>query len=161
MNWIATFFTLLALAATGLAGKELHGALSEPTPQAPPAQVARAVADVVEVASVATTPRWPALFGEPLPPKPPEPEPPTPVAQEEPQPPEPPRPPVSSLGYELKGIVRAGDAVWGLVSHPTGEQIMRAGDMLADDLPIARIDETGLWVDNGGEEPELLGYPEN
>lgn len=158
MNWNATFFTLLALAATGLASKELHEALSQPTPQAAPAQMARAVADVVEVASVATTPRWPALFGEPQPPKPPSPEPAPEVTQEEPQPP---RPPLSSLGYELRGIVRAGDTVWGLVSHPTGEKIMRAGDMLGDDLPIARIDETGLWVDNGGEEPELLGYPEN
>ncbi|MCJ7874783.1 hypothetical protein [Phaeobacter sp. J2-8] len=60
----------------------------------------------------------------------------------------------------MKGVVRAGDAVWGLVSHPTGDQIMRVGDALTEGLVIVRIDEVGLWVDTGNDRPELLGFSE-
>jgi len=150
------------LGAVVLAGMELTQALASTTPRsindgAVPDVAVAPVADTAAPAAVI----WPALFGEPQPPKPPAP-PPTPVVvpQEEPQPPAPPRPPLSSLGYSLKGTVRAGDAVWGLVSHPTGDQIMRVGDALADGMVIARIDATGIWVDTGGDDPELMGFAE-
>lgn len=160
MRLIAAFFTLLMFAAMGLAGVELSTALAAPTPRAMPATVALAIAEIETDAEANTASLvWPALFGAPEPPAP-LPEPPTPVMIEEKQPPAPPRPPLSSLGYELKGIVQAGDAVWGLVSHPTGDQIMRVGDILTDGLVIARIDEMGLWVDVGKNQPELLGFGE-
>ncbi|WP_435205933.1 hypothetical protein [Tateyamaria sp. 1078] len=102
--------------------------------------------------------QWPALFGELQPPAPPAPPAPEPVA--EPQPPKPPAPPLDSLGFALKGVVRAGDAVWGLVSHPTGERILRVGDEMAHGFTVHRIDEQGLWLDNGGDTPVLMGFPE-
>jgi hypothetical protein len=63
-------------------------------------------------------------------------------------------------GYELKGVMRTGDAIWGPVSHLTGQQILRAGDTLTEDLTIARIDDEGLWVDMGDDDLELLGFVE-
>jgi hypothetical protein len=159
MRVIAAFFTLIMLAAVGLGGKALRDALIEPTPQMAPATIALAVAEVRDAPqSRSVGIRWPALFGEPLPPAPPAP--PAPVVVEEKQPPAPPRPPLSSLGYQLKGVVRAGDAVWGLVSHPTGDQIMRVGDAIAEGMVVARIDEAGLWVDIGEDAPVLLGFVE-
>lgn len=162
MRWIAAFFTLVMLAAVGLAGAELRAALSEPTPQATPAQIASAVVKVSpDTTEQNKAIQWPALFGEPQPPKPPAPPPPQPVViAEEPQPPMPPKPPLSSLGYQLKGIVRAGDVVWGMVSHPAGDKILRVGSVLSDDMTVARIDEEGLWVETGRDEPELLGFVE-
>lgn len=165
MRLIAAFFTLVALAATVLAGVELSSALAAPTPQATPALVVRAIADIQSDAEdQAPALVWPALFGMPEPPKPPAPPKPVQVAEPQPpkppEPPKPPRPPLSSLGYELKGVVRTGTTVWGLVSHPTGDQIMRVGDALTDDLTIARIDDEGLWVDVGEDTPELLGFVE-
>lgn len=160
MRLIATFFTLVALAAASLAGKDLHAALSQATPQVTPEDLTRAVQEVATPPAPAEPLIWPALFGEPEPPKPPTP-PQAPVqVVEEPQPPAPPKPPLASYGYTLKGVVKAGDAVWGLVSHPTGEQILREGDTLVDDMKIARIDTKGLWVDTGGDDPELLAFPE-
>lgn len=160
MRLIAAFFTLLMLAATGLAGVELSTALAAPTPRATPSTVALAVAEIETDTKAANASLvWPALFGEPEPPAPP-PEPIAPVMVKEKQPPAPPRPPLSSLGYELKGVVQAGETVWGLVSHPTGDQIMRVGDTLTDGLVIARIDKMGLWVDVGKDQPELLGFRE-
>ena len=160
MRLIAAFFTLLMLAATVLAGLELSAGLAAPTPRAAPATVARAVAEIgagIDENDKALI--WPALFGSSEPPAPP-PAPPPPVMAAEIQPPAPPKPPLSALGYELKGVIQAGNAVWGLVSHPTGDQIMRVGDTLTDDMIIAKIDERGLWVDVGAEQPELLGFPE-
>lgn len=159
MRLIAAFFTLAMLAATVLAGVELSSALAAPTPQAAPASVVRAIADIQSEADEEVPALvWPALFGTPPPPAPvvvAEPQPPAPPA-----PPQPPRPPLTSLGFELKGVVRTGDAVWGLVSHPTGQQILRAGDALTEDLIIARIDDEGLWVDVGDGDLELLGFAE-
>ncbi len=48
MKWIAAFFTLVMVAAAGLAAVELRAALSEPTPRADPDQVARAVVEVAQ-----------------------------------------------------------------------------------------------------------------
>ncbi|WP_299297311.1 hypothetical protein [uncultured Tateyamaria sp.] len=163
MRILSTTLTLVMLGAVVLAGMELTQALASTTPRSINADaVPQLTPAPVAEASAPATVIWPALFGEPQPPKPPAP-PPTPVVvavEEEPQPPAPPRPPLSSLGYSLKGTVRAGDAVWGLVSHPTGDQIMRVGDAFADGMVIARIDASGIWVDTGGDMPELMGFPE-
>lgn len=120
-------------------------------------------AAVSEAAPTALPPRaphrWPPVFGHPKPPEPPaapEPTPPAPVAE----PPKPPAPPVESLGYQLKGLVRTDTAVWALVSHPTGERIMRVGDSLADGIVITRIDEAGVWLDTGGDALAVLGFAE-
>lgn len=103
---------------------------------------------------------WPALFGEPQPPAPePEPQPPAPEPEPEPPaPPAPPLPPLESLGYSLKGLVRANDVVWAMISHPTGDRVLRVGDTLQDDLIVTRIDETGIWVGNGQAEPQQLDF---
>lgn len=156
MRWIAAFCTLIMLVALGLAGMELRAALSDPTPQAAPAQIARAVVEVGQdspTQEVAVP--WPMLFGEPMPPVAPK----QPVAVEPtPQPSAPLSPPLSSLGYVLKGIVRSGDAVWGIVSHPSGDTILRVGGVLDNGMSVTRIDDAGLWVDTGRDAPELLGF---
>jgi hypothetical protein len=157
MRLIAAIMTLLALAATAFAGQRLWDVT-----QTSPKIVQTVVSDAglqesrQPPAALEPTRIWPALFGElepPKPPAPPTPPPPTPTAE-----PQPPAPPIESLGYRLKGVVRAGDAVWGLVSHPTGDQIVRVGRELAAGITVQRIDEDGLWVDNGGDEPVLLGF---
>jgi len=66
---------------------------------------------------------------------------------------------VASLGYTLKGVVRAGSGTWAILSHPTGERLLRDGDALAEGIIVARIDEAGLWVSRDGDEPELLAFP--
>ena len=157
MRFAALFALLISLAAAGWAGQALwqelqvsHDPVSarvegvrEAEPQ-PPAQ--------------AIPPRnWPLLFGEKMPPLPPkEPEPP----ETEPEPPAQKSPPLDALGYTLKGVVRASGSVWAMVSHPTGEQVLRVGDDLGAGMIVARIDEQGLWAAAQGDEPALLGFPE-
>jgi hypothetical protein len=100
---------------------------------------------------------WPPVFGarviaEPQPPARAAPEP-------EPQPPRPPAPPLESLGYSLKGIVSDGANRWALVSHPTGEQLLKVGDMLSDQYTISAIDVQGVWVQSDpGADPQLLSF---
>lgn len=161
MRWIAAFCTLIMLAAVGLAGVELRAALSDPTPQAAPAQIARAVVEVArDVPTQDADVPWPMLFGEPMPPQPPKQLPQPSAVEQQPQPPAPPSPPLSSLGYALKGIVRSGDVIWGMVSHPSGDTILRAGSVLDNGMSVTRIDDAGLWVDTGRDAPELLGFVE-
>ncbi|PWJ15799.1 hypothetical protein [Jannaschia seohaensis] len=155
MRLAAAFITLVALGATALAGVELGEVLSEPDAQVLPA-AATPAADVAAPAPAAPM-VWPALFGEPAPPAPPAP-PPPPMAAAEPQPPAPPRPPLSAMGYELKGLVAAGDDAWGLVSHPTGQRLLRVGDSLEEGRVVARIEAAGLWISTDGGAPELLGF---
>ena len=163
MRIVSTVLTTIMLGAIVLAGMELTQALAATTPRSVAVADTPAPAGPAQSATNTAQPViWPALFGEPLPPAPPAP-PPTPVVApvaEEPQPPAPPRPPLSSMGYTLKGTVRAGDAVWGLVSHHTGKKNMRHGDKLADSMVLARIDIAGIWGDTGAEDLELMGYPE-
>ncbi len=162
MNWIAAFFTLVMLAAFGLTGTQLRAVLIDQPPQLSTEAVAFAEINVEreEDSAQGEVILWPALFGEPMPPKPPAPPPQPIVAVVEPQPPAPPQPPLSSLGYQLKGVVRIGDVFWGLVSHPAGDQILRAGSVLVDGITVARIDDEGLWVETGRAAPELLGFAE-
>ena len=159
MRWIATFFTLIACAATGLAAKELHAALSQPMQKSEPGNVSRSSIEARDVV-IETPVIWPALFGEPV------------VQQaifHEPQVvetdvqtalPTPPKPSLSSLGYELKGLIQTGDEVWGLVSFPGGDQILKEGDRLGADMTVEGIDDTGLWIDTGADTPELLAFPD-
>ena len=151
MRLVATLLTLIALAIAGWAGKSLYAVLKSPLPDPQIAVVQAAARQALPMQPNAR--QWPALFGEPQPPVPePEPQPPTP----EPQPPAPPRPPLSSLGYQLNGVVRANDAVWAIVSHPTGERLMRVGDALEDGLIITKIDEAGMWVSTNGSPADLM-----
>ena len=161
MRLVAAIMTLVALAATAFAGQKLRDVLMQPKAEAGVSVAAiGALSEPQPPASQPPARRWAPLFGElappapPEPPKPPEPEP----EPQPPAPPEPPKPPVDSLGYSLKGVVRAGDTVWAMISHPTGERIIKVGDELVEGLKIERIDEAGLWVDNGGDELELLGF---
>ncbi|WP_299628587.1 hypothetical protein [uncultured Tateyamaria sp.] len=165
---IAAVITLVALAGLGFAGHRLYQVVLAEPGQAVTAPVLDASDPQPPQSAPEDLPTriWPAVFGAlepPAPPPPPpapapEPQPPTPVVVEEPQPPKPPAPPIESLGYTLSGVVRAGDAVWGMVSHPTGSRIVRVGDALAENVTVTRIDEAGLWVDNGGDAPVLLGF---
>ncbi|MFC6758545.1 hypothetical protein ACFQFQ_01945 [Sulfitobacter porphyrae] len=50
--------------------------------------------------------------------------------------------------------------IWAMVSHPTGDQLMRVGDTLSNGATVKRIDEQGVWVDNGGDDLALLGFVE-
>jgi hypothetical protein len=160
MRLIAAIMTLVALAASGLAGQKLHETLNAPDAELAGVELARADLSEPQPPMPPTPPRrWPALFGEVQPPAPPapepvaEPQPPVPVAE-----PQPPRPPIESLGYQVKGVVRLDQSIWAMVSHPTGEKLLRVGDMLTDDVEIMRIDEAGIWVDYGADEPVLLGF---
>lgn len=159
MRLIAAIMTLIALAASGLAGQRLHETLNTPADEVSGARIARD--EAAEPQPPAPTPgprRWPAVFGELQPPAPPpaaEPQPPAPVPE-----PQPPRPPLDSLGYALKGVVRVDQKIWAMVSHPTGDQLMRVGDDLSNGATIERIDEQGIWVNNGGENLVLLGFVE-
>lgn len=159
MRLIAAIMTLVAVAASGLAGQKLHETLNTPAADLAGAQATRASTSEPQPPAQAPRPRrWPAVFGELQPPAPPAPPPqsPQPPARE----PQPPRPPIDSLGYALKGIVRVDQKIWAMVSHPTGDNLMRVGDTLSNGATIERIDEQGLWIDNG--EPDLiqLGFVE-
>ena len=77
----------------------------------------------------------------------------------EPQPPAPPAPPIESLGYSLKGVVSDGASRWAIVSHPTGEALLKVGDPLGEAYTVTAIDVQGLWgVSSPGAEPQLLGF---
>ena len=158
MRLLAFFALLLALAATGWAGQSFW---QEWRVQDAPVAPRRAALQPSETAAPAPTPSvrsWPALFGEPQPPAPPKP--PAPQPKEEPQPPPRQYPPLDSMGYVLTGVVQVNGTVWATVSHPSGQQLLRKGDILRDDLRITRIDERGLWAAPEGGQEMLLAFPE-
>ena len=158
MRLVAALLTLAALTAAALAGQGLWQEVKAPPAQAAPVAVI-AQGEPQPPASALPPRRWPALFGEPQPPLPPSAEPQPPVTAE-PQPPRPGMPPLESLGYELKGLVRAEGAIWALISHPTGQRVLRPGDALDQGYTVARIDSAGIWVTDGEAEPALLGFRE-
>ena len=158
MRWLAWIVTLAMLALAGQAGHALWQTLSVPEQQLAAPTLPIAAPGTPEQIAARPPRSWPALFGEPQPPKPPEPQPPAP--QPEPQPPKPPKPPLESLGYDLKGMVQMGDATWAMVNHPTGEQLVRVGDRLAETIEIVLIDDKGVWISREGDDPELLGFAE-
>ncbi|WP_088626437.1 type II secretion system protein N [Oceanicola sp. 22II-s10i] len=156
MRFVAALIFLLTLAAAAMAGQVLWQEIATP-----PQDDTRSGTDLPETAAAppASPPgarRWPALFGEPQPPRPPAP--PEPAA--EPQPPATPLPPLSSLGYDLRGVVRTEGRVWAVVGHPTGSKLVRAGDELARDVMVERIDGEGLWLSRQGNPEERLAFPE-
>lgn len=156
MRLVAALLTLVILGAAGLAGQMLYQELQ--TPPTAPVQATLQTVQSQPTSSAVPPRQWPALFGEPQPPAPPasEPQPPAP----EPQPPAPSMPPLDSLGYGLKGVVRINDNDWAIVSHPTGERLVRVGDVLQEGLIVTRIDDVGLWVSANGAAAELLGFEE-
>lgn len=158
MRFLAYLATLAALGAVVLAGQVFWQTWQAPVPERA-VQMAAVAAPVPGPGTQAAAPLrdWPALFGtrviaEPQPPRPPE-----PVA--EPQPPAPPAPPIESLGYALKGVVSDGENRWAIVSHPTGEQLLKVGDMLGETYTITAIDVSGLWGQSDARAaPQLLGF---
>lgn len=96
---------------------------------------------------------WPALFG-------PEDDPPSmapePVFSD---PPKPPPPDLASLGYRLKGLVRADNAEWALISHPDGDRVLRLGDTLEAGLIVQEISAAGVRIGPSGELGEMLAFP--
>lgn len=160
MRLIAFVVTLALLGAAGLAGQALWQTLQAPVPPRAQEVVATMPQASPERRADAQPPRdWPALFGTRVIPEPQPPEPPEPVA--EPQPPAPPAPPLASLGYSLKGVVSDGTSRWAMVSHPTGEALVRVGDPLGEDYTVTRIDVQGLWAQSApGAEAQLLGFGE-
>ncbi|WP_186766678.1 hypothetical protein, partial [Puniceibacterium confluentis] len=89
----------------------------------------------------------------PAPPPPPAPEP------QPPAPPAPPVPPLASLGYSLQGVVSDGTSRWAIVSHPTGEQLLRVHDRIGEIYTVSAIDTDGLWAQSSPEAaPQLLGF---
>lgn len=157
---LAWLTTLVAIGFAGLWGRELL--VVQSAPALPVTDVARSLSQSAADRSASDTTsdtiaqRWPALFGEIQPPAPP-------AAELEPEllaaEPQPPAPPLGELSYRLNGIVRAGDATWAMVSHPTGQRILQVGDTLKEGLEVVRIDSRGVWVDTGRGEPELLAFP--
>lgn len=153
MRVIATLLTLSFLAIAIWLGQGLWQQLQHPTDTAVQLAAVRATAAADRTDLALPPRRWPALFGTP---KVVEPQPPQPV--QEPQPPAPPLPPIESLGYRLKGVVRNGSADWALVTHPTGDIILRIGDSLGEEgLKVEAIDAEGLWLSRNGERV-LLGF---
>ena len=158
MRLLAFVAALIAMAAAALAGQVLWQVVQDPVPARTERDATTDAMQVVQNGQARAPLRdWPALFGarvipEPQPPRPPK-------AEPEPQPPAPPMPPLESLGYSLQGVVRNGDNSWAMVSHPTGEQLLKVGDMLNEDYTVSAIDVQGLWVTTArGSEPQLLGF---
>ncbi|APZ54036.1 type II secretion system protein N [Salipiger abyssi] len=152
MRILATLCTLAALAAAGWSGVVLWQELDTRTAAAQPVPAGVILTEAAATAPPAPPRRWPALFGEPQPPAPPAPAEPTPPAAA--------KPPLESLGYRLNGVVRSGNKVWAIVSHPAGEQLVRGGDRLGEGILIDRIDTEGMWISRDGDTPELLAFPE-
>ena len=156
MRVITSLLTLMFLAVALWLGQGLWQQLHQPeaTPQLARVQPMTATD---QPGQTQLPRRWPALFGtpeivEPQPPVAVE----TPVV--EPQPPRPPQPPIESLGYRLKGVVRNGTADWAIVTHPTGDMILRLGDQLGEAGPeVVEIAPEGLWLLRGGER-QFLGF---
>ena len=157
MRLIAALSTLGCLALAALAGHQLWQVLAHPAP--PHAlQLQRSQSDPATPAPAPAPLRyWPPIFGEKQPPRPAR----APSAQSAPQPPQPPKPPLESLGYVLKGRVQAGTGTWAIVDHPSGEQLLRRGDVLREGIEVVRIDAAGLWISRQGDAPELLGFAED
>jgi len=149
MRLVALLLSLLLLALAGWIGFGLWQRMATPAPA--PRSLAALLPDATPDTGGTRGPvrHWPPLFGEPQPPAPP--------VQVEPQPPAPPMPPIESLGYRLKGVVRNGKADWAIVTHPTGDLLLKVGDTLSDGITVDAIDAEGLWVSNG-KTRTVLGF---
>ncbi|WP_157705194.1 type II secretion system protein N [Roseovarius faecimaris] len=156
MRILALVALLISLAAAGWAGQVFWQEWQVSyAPVAPRAPGEAREEEPQPPASARPTRQWPLLFGEKMPPLPPQ------TEEAEPEPPAPKAPPIDALGYTLKGVVRAEGQVWAMVSHPTGNEVLRVGDELAPGMVISKIDERGLWAGVEGADPGLLGFPED
>ncbi|MBY6162551.1 hypothetical protein KUV73_16825 [Mameliella alba] len=157
MRWLAWLLTPLTLAAAIWAGNDLYRVMQDPLPDlAAPAPAVPDESLVLDLPQPQPPMRWPSLFGTYEPPEPQPPKPPTPPVVVEPQPP---APPLDSLGYALKGVVNSGDSRWAIVSHPTGERLIRVGESLADGVVVTAIEPGGIRLDNHGQEA-FLAFPD-
>ncbi|WP_373051341.1 type II secretion system protein N [Thalassovita aquimarina] len=157
MRLIAALCTVMTLAAAGFAGQALWQEVNAPVEDLQPMAAGPETDQAAAPAQPRATRHWPPIFGEPQPPAPAAP---PKQAIAEPQPPKQPKPPLSSLGYTLKGVVRAGPDTWAVLSHPTGEKLLRRGEKLGGGIVVARINEAGIWLSRDGDEAELLAFPE-
>lgn len=148
---LAGLVALLGLGAVGLAGQQAWNTWQDPLPQGALVALTVTTPRPVTGAEPQPPPRWAPLFGATakVPPQPPAP-------KAEPQPPAPPAPPVASLGYTLKGTVSSGETRWALVSHPTGDTLLRVGEALTPDYTVVAIDAAGMWVQAGADGPRHL-----
>lgn len=157
MRWLAWLLTPLTLAAAVWAGDTFWLVWQNPLPVAVDGGTGPRVDPLaLDVPEPQPPTRWPAVFGTYTPPEPQPPRPPQPVIVEEPMPP---APPIENLGYVLKGVVTNGDNRWAIVSHPTGDRLIRVGDALADGVIVTAIDPDSLRLDNRGNEA-LLAFQE-
>lgn len=155
MRSIAVIATLVIAGVLGHLGVGLYGLSQLPTGSAqqisapqepqPPAPSQNASVQIQD---------WPAIFGQEviIEPQPP--------SEPEPQPPAPPTPPVSSLGYTLSGTVVSDSDQWAILSHPTGQRILRVGDALEEGIVVSEITDDGVWLTTGSGR-EMLGFQEN
>lgn len=157
MRWLAWLLTPLTLAAALWSGDQLRRVLEAPLP--PPSEASLETAPATDLGIEVPEPqppmRWPSLFGTHVPPEPQPPRPPEPPAP--PAEPQPPAPPFESLGYALKGVVSDGANSWAIVSHPTGDRLLRVGDALEEGITVTAIEPERLRVDNRGSEA-VLGF---
>ncbi|WP_421906327.1 type II secretion system protein N [Mameliella sp.] len=155
MRWLAWLLTPLTLAAAIWAGNTLYRTLQDPLPAPRTAPLSTPDTGLaLDLPQPQPPMRWPSLFGSYKPPEPQPPKPPAPPVVDEPQPP---APPIDSLGFALKGVVSNGDSSWAIVSHPTGERLMRVGDRLADGITVTAIEAGGVRLDNHGA-PAFLSF---
>lgn len=148
MRWLAWFLTPITLVAALWSGDQLRRVLETPLPQERETAAEVATPILPKAAEPQPPMRWPSLFGVYVAPEPQPPRPPEPVTKE---PPRPPAPPLDSLGFSLKGVVSNGGTDWAIVSHPTGDRLLRVGDKLSDGITVLEISAQGLTVDNHGE----------
>ncbi|WP_412552893.1 type II secretion system protein N [Shimia sp. MIT1388] len=157
MRLIAGLCTVLCLGVAGWAGWQLAKELRAPPGPLTLPEKSQQAEEAAPPQAERPPRRWTALFGERQPPTP---QAAAPTPKEEPQPPKAPKPPLSSLGYTLKGMVRDGGNSWAIVGHPTGDRLLRIGDLLEPNVEVAIINEQGLWVSRDGDDPELMAFPE-
>ncbi|UWQ93537.1 hypothetical protein K3727_21420 (plasmid) [Rhodobacteraceae bacterium M382] len=149
MRLLALLLTCACLAVAGWFGYDLWQRLQTPPPAVPTLAAALPDETGAQPDRAGQTRAWPSLFGtrdvpEPQPPQPP-------------APPAPPMPPIDSLGYRLKGVVSAEGGNWAIVTHPTGDVILKPGDDLTEGIQVDEIDDQGLWLTRGGDRV-LLGF---
>lgn len=157
MRYFAFLASLLALGGIALAGLEVKRVVqSEPLATVVnPNGVVQNVAEPQPPQSLSAQ-RWPAAFGDIVVA---EPQPPAPVEAPAPAPPTPQSPPIDALGYVLSGTVELNGSVWAIVSHATGQSVLKVGDQLSEGLTVVKIDAEGLWVDSTRGR-ELLAFGE-
>lgn len=149
MRLLALLLTCACLVVAGWFGYDLWQRLQAPPAPLPTLAAALPTEAGAQPDQAGKARVWPGLFGTRVVPEPQPPQPPAP--------PEPPMPPIDSLGYRLKGVVGAEGGNWAIVTHPTGDVILKPGDELVDGIRADEIDDQGLWLIRGSDRV-LLGF---